>query len=132
MFFTFTTAVGSVPLPAKKVGPPAKESLPISATDPALVPSSVVPFNATGLQLAEPLPPVKLAGEGRTVGWSHPELLFCMTQFGSGSPSVPITSRPSTRCSPQTIKPGWQLGGGHADCESAQIKLRPGTGGQDT
>jgi hypothetical protein len=84
--------LGSVPLPPKKAGTPGEESLPISATEPTFAPAESVPFNLTVSQLPEPLPPVKLDGEGRILGWLHRVALALATQFGKGRPSEPTTS----------------------------------------
>lgn len=53
----FTDTEGSLPFPAKNVGPPEKASLPISAIEPTLDPSADVPFNLTESQRPKPLPP---------------------------------------------------------------------------
>lgn len=97
VILTLTTTEASLPLPAKKAGVSDTASQPISAMEPTFDPAESVPSNLIGFHDARPLPPVKLDGNGRMLGWSHKVALASKTQFGKGRPSAPITSWPLTR-----------------------------------
>jgi len=116
-----------------KVGPFSKATWPSSPTALTAIAEADFeePSKRIGVQEAEPLPPVKFAGKTRTPDKSQAEADSADgTQLGSGNPFV-MTSLPSTRLSPHTLKPDGQSEG-QDDSAFTQTKEFPGRPGQGT